>query len=100
MSTKSRNNLKNAAIALSAVVALTSATVLPAAVAQAYEPGQVQLAQCSVCNPCAAACNPCAAACNPCAAACNPCAAACNPCAAACNPCNPCAGACNPCAAD
>jgi len=84
-------------------------------------PGQVQLAACNPCNPCAAKnpCNPCATSnpCNPCAAAnpCNPCvaggaatskkcvvprlvsAAKANPCAAK-SPCNPCATA-NPCAA-
>ena len=83
-----KTGLKETAIALSAVMALSSAAVVPA-VAQASEAGAIQLAACNPCNPCAAACNPC----NPCAAACNPC----NPCAAACNPCNPCAAACNPC---
>ena len=77
MSIKTSKTMKEAAIALSAAIALTGASVLPAAVAHA-SPAAVQLA--AGCNPCTTICNPCAAAaCNPCAVkTCNPCAASSN----------------------
>jgi hypothetical protein len=94
MTKRNHSKLATAAFAMGTAVALSGASVLPMAVAQAGET-PIQLAACKPCNPCAGK-NPCAAkkGCNPCAGK-NPCAAkkkGCNPCAAkkGCAPCNPC----------